>query len=158
MKRLVRSNSAIVISVLLLVLAGCASDPTGIDLREVEFAPELGIDLDLMTRTSTGLYYQDVQAGSAPTATPGRWVSVLYRGWLADGTLFDQRQDSRDPFEFQLGVGMVIAGWDEGVRGMRVGGVRKLVIPPSLGYGDRPTGPIPANSVLVFEVELVGVR
>jgi FKBP-type peptidyl-prolyl cis-trans isomerase FkpA len=146
------------VPLLLVVLAGCGSDPAGIDLRQVEFAPELGIDLDAMTRTSSGLYYQDVRLGSAPTAMPGRWVSVLYRGWLADGTLFDQSVDARDPLEFRVGAGTVIKGWDEGVAGMRLGGLRKLVIPPSLGYGHRPTGPIPANSVLVFEIQVVGVR
>lgn len=156
MKRLRRAGLSV--PLLLVFLAGCDGDPAGIDLRQVEFAPELGIDLDAMTRTSSGLYYQDMALGSAPTAVPGRLVTVLYRGWLADGTLFDQAQDPRDPLEFRLGAGWVIAGWDEGVAGMRVGGVRKLVIPPSLGYGDRPNGPIPANSVLVFEVELLGVR
>jgi FKBP-type peptidyl-prolyl cis-trans isomerase FkpA len=156
MKRPHRPGLAV--PLLLIALAGCGGDPSGVDLRQVQFAPELGIDLDVMTRTSSGLYYQDVQTGSAPTAVPGRWVSVLYRGWLADGTLFDQAQDPRDPLVFQLGRGQVIAGWDEGVAGMLVGGIRKLVIPPSLGYGDRPTGPIPANSVLVFEVRLLAVQ
>jgi FKBP-type peptidyl-prolyl cis-trans isomerase FkpA len=156
MKRPHRRGLAV--PLLVIALTACGSDPSGIDLRQVQFAPELGIDLDVMTRTSSGLYFQDIQTGSAPTAIPGRWVSVLYRGWLANGTLFDQAQDPRDPLVFQLGRGQVIAGWDEGVAGMRVGGIRKLVIPPSLGYGDRPTGPIPANSVLVFEVQLLGVQ
>lgn len=143
--------------VLLVGLAGCGDDPVAIDVRDVTFAPELGIDLDAMTRTSSGLYYQDIQVGDGATAIPGRLVGVLYRGWLADGTLFDEVQDPNDPLVFQLGVGMVIRGWDEGVRGMRVGGVRKLVVPPSLGYGDEARGPIPANSVLVFEVRLLSV-
>jgi FKBP-type peptidyl-prolyl cis-trans isomerase FkpA len=143
--------------VLLVALAGCGSDPVAIDPRDVTFAPELGIDLDAMVRTSSGLYYQDIEVGDGDTAIPGRWVGVLYRGWLADGTLFDEVQDASDPLVFRLGVGMVIRGWDEGVRGMQVGGVRKLVVPPSLGYGNEATGSIPANSVLVFEVRVLSV-
>lgn len=138
-------------------MTACDSDPTGVDPRDVTFAAELEIDLDAMTRSSSGLYHQDLEVGTGATALPGRIVGVLYRGWLADGTLFDQRQDPGDPFYFGLGAGSVIDGWEEGVAGMRVGGVRKLVIPPSLGYGDRPNGPIPPNSVLVFEVRLMSV-
>lgn len=145
-------------TVLLMALAGCGDDPTEIDVRDVTFAPELGVDLDAMIRTASGLYYQDLEIGSGNTAVPGRWVDVLYRGWLADGTLFDEAQDPNDPLVFRLGVGMVIRGWDEGVRGMQVGGVRRLVVPPSLGYGDQPRGPIPANSVLVFEVRVLSIN
>lgn len=143
---------------ILLILATACGDPTAVDPRDVTFAPELGVDLDAMTRTSTGLYYQDLEVGEGAAATAGQVVSVLYRGWLPDGTLFDENQEPNDPFRFQLGVGRVIAGWDEGVAGMRPGGIRKLVIPPSLGYGDRRTGPIPANSVLVFDVELLSAE
>jgi FKBP-type peptidyl-prolyl cis-trans isomerase FkpA len=155
-------NRAPVILVLLVALgatmAGCDSDPTGTDPREVTFAPELGIDLSAMTRTSSGLYYQDVEVGTGTEAATGNTVGAYYRGWLPNGVLFDQRQPPSDPFRFQLGVGMVIVGWDEGVTGMRVGGVRKLVLPSALGYGNRPIGMIPANSVLVFEVNLVEVE
>jgi FKBP-type peptidyl-prolyl cis-trans isomerase FkpA len=146
---------------LLLSLAGigaaCGSDPAGIDARDVTFAPELGIDLDAMTRSSNGLYLQDLEEGTGTTALAGRTVAVLYRGWLPDGTLFDERQNAANPFRFRLGAGSVIAGWDQGLQGMRSGGVRRLVIPPSLGYGDRPTGSIPPNSVLVFEIRLMSV-
>jgi FKBP-type peptidyl-prolyl cis-trans isomerase FkpA len=150
-------------TIALLLAAGasataCGSDPTGVDPRDVTFAPELGIDLDAMTRSSNGLYHLDIEVGTGATATPGRTVGVLYRGWLPNGTLFDQRQNPADPFRFPLGVGMVIRGWDRGVEGMRVGGIRKLVIPPSLGYGNQPFGAIPANSVLVFEVVLLEVE
>lgn len=142
----------LILPLLLILAPACDDDPTGVDIRSVTFAPELDVDLDAMTRTSTGLYYQDLEPGDGPAAVAGQEVAVLYRGWLADGTLFDQRQDPANPFRFPLGAGWVIAGWDEGVAGMRPGGLRRLVIPPSLGYGDRPNGPIPPNSVLVFEI------
>ncbi len=135
------------------LLAGCGDDPTAVDVRDVTFAPELGIDLDAMTRTPQGLYFRDVEPGEGPPAEPGARLDVYYQGWLPDGTRFDARRPPADPFSFVLGAGRVIEGWDRGVEGMRPGGVRLLVIPPSLGYGDARNGPIPANSVLVFEVE-----
>jgi FKBP-type peptidyl-prolyl cis-trans isomerase FkpA len=140
-----------------VVATACDGDPAGIDVRDVTFAPELGIDLDAMTRSSNGLYQQDLEEGTGTTALASRTVAVLYRGWLPDATLFDERQDAANPFRFRLGAGSVIAGWDQGVQGMRAGGVRRLVIPPSLGYGDRPMGSIPPNSVLVFEIRLLSV-
>ena len=91
-----------------------------------------------------------------PYAAPA--FSVHYTGWLTDGTKFDPSKDRGDPFRFNLGAGQVIAGWDEGVTGMKVGGTRKLTIPPQLGYGARGAGGvIPPNATLVFEVELLGV-
>jgi len=141
------------------LLAACGSDdPVSTDPRDLTFASELGVDLSQMTRTSTGLYYQDLVTGSGAEATAGKTVSVLYTGWLPNGNLFDQAANPNDPFIFQLGVGLVIAGWDEGVNGMRIGGTRLLVIPPSLGYGNRSVGPIPANSTLVFQVQLLAVQ
>ncbi len=97
--------------------------------------------------------------GDGEMAVPGRKVSVHYIGWLTNGTKFDSSHDRARPFEFALGAGQVIAGWDEGVEGMRVGGKRKLTIPPRLGYGRRGAPPsIPPNATLVFEVELLEVR
>jgi FKBP-type peptidyl-prolyl cis-trans isomerase FkpA len=158
MNRILRSASGALVLVAALTATACSSLPSGLDPRDVTFAPELGIDLDAMTLTSSGLYYQDVEVGGPPTATSGRIVGVLYRGWLPDGTLFDESQNPADPLKFRLGVGMVIDGWDEGVQGMMVGGVRKLVVPPSLGYGSQPLGPIPGNSVLIFEIKLLSVN
>jgi FKBP-type peptidyl-prolyl cis-trans isomerase FkpA len=158
-KRLMK-RAHVTVALLLAVAAtaaACDGDPTAIDARDVTFAPELGVDLDAMTRLSSGLYLQDLEEGTGTTALAGRTVGVLYRGWLPDGTLFDERQNATNPFRFRLGAGMVIAGWDQGLQGMRAGGVRRLVIPPSLGYGDRPTGAIPPNSVLVFEIRLLSV-
>lgn len=105
-----------------------------------------------------GLQVEDVQVGDGAEATPSRRVSVHYTGRLEDGTKFDSSVDRGTPFEFLLGVGQVIAGWDQGVSGMRVGGKRTLTIPAALGYGARGVpGVIPPNATLVFDVELLGV-
>lgn len=105
-----------------------------------------------------GLQIQDEVAGTGVEAVAGKKVTVNYTGTLTDGTKFDSSFDHGQPFSFNLGAGEVIQGWDQGVAGMKVGGKRKLVIPPSLGYGSQAVGPIPANSTLVFEVELLGVE
>ena len=105
------------------------------------------------------LIIEDLVVGNGDTASAGQSVSVHYTGWLTNGTKFDSSVDRNDPFEFRLGAGQVIAGWDQGVAGMQVGGKRKLTIPPNLGYGSRGAGGvIPPNATLVFEVELLAVR
>ena len=112
-------------------------------------------------KTASGLQYQDQVIGTGAVAKAGQTVSVQYTGTLADGKKFDSSYDhGTEPFSFQLGAGQVIKGWDEGVAGMKVGGKRVLVIPPSLGYGSQDVGNglIPQNSTLIFEVELVGVK
>ncbi len=107
----------------------------------------------------SGLKYQDVVVGTGAEATAGRTVSVHYTGWLTNGTKFDSSVDRGQPFQFSLGAGQVIRGWDEGVAGMKVGGKRKLTIPPDLGYGARGAGGlIPPDATLVFDVELLGVN
>ena len=109
--------------------------------------------------TSSGLVYEDLTEGEGAVATAGQKVSVHYTGWLTNGTKFDSSKDRNDPFDFPLGAGHVIRGWDEGVQGMKVGGVRKLTIPSELGYGARGAGGvIPPNATLVFEVELLGIH
>lgn len=108
--------------------------------------------------TDSGLIIEDVSVGSGDEATKGQTVSVHYTGWLADGSKFDSSKDRNEPFEFPLGSRWVISGWDEGVVGMRVGGTRKLTIPPELGYGASGAGGvIPPNATLVFEIELLGL-
>lgn len=108
--------------------------------------------------TPSGLQYEDLTLGSGDVAQAGDTVVVHYTGWLADGSKFDSSKDRGIPFQFDLGAGEVIRGWDEGVLGMRVGSVRKLTIPAELGYGSRGAGGvIPPNATLVFEVELLGI-
>lgn len=108
--------------------------------------------------TPSGLVVEDLVTGDGPAAESGRNVTVHYTGWLMDGSRFDSSKDRHEPFEFGLGRRQVIAGWDEGVQGMQVGGVRKLTIPPQLGYGARGAGGvIPPNATLVFEVELLAI-
>ena len=107
--------------------------------------------------TASGLQYEDIKEGTGAVATAGNRVVVHYTGWLTDGTKFDSSKDRNEPFDFNLGRGEVIKGWDEGVQGMKVGGIRKLTIPANLGYGARGAGHvIPPNATLVFEVEFLG--
>jgi FKBP-type peptidyl-prolyl cis-trans isomerase len=104
------------------------------------------------------LQVTDQTVGTGAEAVAGKSVTVNYTGTLTNGTVFDSSYSRNQPFTFTLGAGQVIKGWDEGVVGMKVGGKRKLVIPPSLGYGSQAQGPIPANSTLIFEVQLVSVN
>jgi FKBP-type peptidyl-prolyl cis-trans isomerase FkpA len=109
--------------------------------------------------TQGTLQIDDVRVGTGAEAKSGSQVSVHYTGTLTSGSKFDSSRDRNRPFEFELGAGQVIRGWDQGVAGMKVGGVRKLTIPPHLAYGERGFPPvIPANATLVFEVELVAVH
>jgi hypothetical protein len=156
------------------LLAGCSFDafrskplqtphgggPGGIGRpEEVTYLPALGISLAAMTRTASGLYWRDLVVGQGAEARPGSVAVVHYTGWLPNGRKFDSSRDRGDPFTFTVGAGMVIAGWDEGVAGMRGGGRRQLVIPPELGYGAVGAGAaIPPNATLVFEVELVRIQ
>lgn len=146
-----------------LIVSACA-DRGAEDLSEdsfadVQFNPSLDIDLPRMSRSPTGLYFEDLEQGSGELAEAGRDVVVHYTGWLPSGQEFDSSHDRGEPYVFLLGTGDVIQGWHEGVAGMKVGGRRKLVIPPELAYGEagRP-GAIPPNATLVFDVELLDVR
>jgi FKBP-type peptidyl-prolyl cis-trans isomerase FkpA len=106
----------------------------------------------------TELKIEELKVGTGAEAKAGQPVQVHYTGWLTDGKKFDSSVDRAQPFKFQLGAGQVIPGWDKGVAGMKVGGKRKLTIPPAMGYGERGAGGvIPPNATLVFEVELLGV-
>jgi FKBP-type peptidyl-prolyl cis-trans isomerase FkpA len=116
------------------------------------------VDSNALIRTASGLGYQDLLVGQGAEAVPGSHVFVHYTGWLTNGFKFDSSRDRGELFDFALGQGQVIAGWDEGVAGMKVGGRRKLVIPPALGYGDQGAGGvIPPGATLIFDVELCRV-
>ena len=105
----------------------------------------------------SGLEYKEIECGDGETAEAGDTVFVHYTGKLADGTEFDS-SEGKDPLEVTLGTGGVIAGFDEGLTGMKLGGKRKLTIPPELGYGPTGSGPIPPNATLIFEVEIVDIK
>jgi len=111
-----------------------------------------------MPHINEGLEYEDQIAGDGDEATPGKTVEVHYTGWLTDGKEFDSSHKRNETFSFKLGGGQVIQGWDQGVAGMKVGGVRKLTIAPEFGYGERGAGGvIPPNATLIFKVELISV-
>ena len=143
------------------LLSACGSDSTAPSIPSnpaVEtYAASLGVTIANMTRRSENLFVQDLVVGTGAEAVAGRLIDVYYSGWLINGSRFDSRT-AGTPFSFTLGAGMVIAGWDQGVLGMKVGGRRKLVIGSALGYGNQGKGPIPANATLVFDVELRPVQ
>jgi len=155
-----------------LLLAGCdlrgrgdadpSDEPAANEESSVpaEFAEELGIDLAAMRKTPSGLYIEDLVEGRGLAARSGHVVVVHYTGWLPNGEQFDSTRDTGEPRSFQLGARRdVIAGWEEGVTGMQIGGKRRLVVPPHLGYGARGVpGAIPPNATLVYEFELLDIK
>lgn len=132
-----------------LLFAGCAKES-----QQAQPSPEAG----KVITTASGLQYEDTLLGAGQEAKAGDTVTVHYTGTLTDGTKFDSSLDRGTPFTFLLGAGKVIKGWDEGVAGIKVGGKRKLTIPAELGYGNQEVGTIPANSTLLFDVELLAVK
>jgi peptidylprolyl isomerase len=138
-----KSISIIIILFLILTISGgCSKEMTGSEVV-----------------TASGLKYVDEKIGDGVSPKSGQTVTVHYTGTLLDGKKFDSSRDRNQPFSFTIGVGQVIKGWDEGVMTMKVGGKRKLTIPPELGYGSRGAGGvIPPNSVLIFDVELLSVK
>ena len=155
------ANTRLATLVALLALAGCAGGAPGTpaphDPEALTFAPSLGVDLAAMQKTPVGLYYLDSKVGDGATANRSSTVTVRYVGYLADGTVFDAAT-AEARYECRLGAGQVIRGWDLGIPGMKVGGVRRLVIRPSLGYRGQAMGPIPPNSTLIFDIELMRVH
>ncbi|MGD9905995.1 MAG: FKBP-type peptidyl-prolyl cis-trans isomerase [Vicinamibacterales bacterium] len=153
------TSRLLVLLPMLFVAAACGGDGGSTSSAPPSSRPGAVADVASLTR-------QDTVAGTGAEARPGMLVSVHYTGWLYDpsaadtrGRKFDSSKDRGQPFEFQLGGGDVIAGWDEGVQGMKVGGTRVLTIPSAMGYGARGAGgDIPGGAALVFEVELLGVK
>lgn len=109
-------------------------------------------------QTQTDLKIEDLKVGQGQEVKKGDTVQVNYLGTLTNNQKFDSSYDRNQPFEFQVGAGQVIEGWDQGLLGMKIGGKRKLTIPPALGYGNQPVGTIPANSILIFEIELIAIK
>ena len=145
--------------VIAIVASSCTPEAVvapAVSVEQTTFATALGVNLASMTKTATGLYYQDTPAGAGAAAVSGNHVTVHYTGYLPNGTTIDT-SIGKTAFGFTLGAGSVIKGWDEGMVGMRVGGTRKLVIPAELAYGGAAVGPIPANSVLVFQIQLISI-
>ena len=154
-----RRNQRIIIAAILLVLLAALAYLVYASTNSNSELEESMTDLEGMTTTASGLKYKDLVIGNGQEAKAGNIVQVHYTGWLTDNTKFDSSLDRGQPFEFTLGAGRVIKGWDEGVAGMKVGGKRRLVIPPELGYGVRGAGNvIPPNAMLIFDVELLGVK
>jgi FKBP-type peptidyl-prolyl cis-trans isomerase len=152
----------LVLAVTLVTLTACRKGESNAQVsgspEAVAYAKELNVNLDSMTKKPSGLYILDVQEGTGPAVAAGQVAQVHYTGWLVNGKQFDSSVGGA-PFEFPVGQGQVIAGWDEGVAGMKVGGKRRLVLPPELGYGDAGAGgDIPPGATLVFDVELLGIR
>lgn len=148
---------------LALLLASCVSSTSSVTTsttvpqgnpETITFASSLGVNLAAMTKSATGLYTQDITVGTGATLAAGQKATVAYTGWLPDGSQFDASTGA----QFTIGTGVLIAGWDQGIPGMKVGGKRRLVIPPALGYGASGSLPkIPGNVSLVFDVTLVSV-
>jgi FKBP-type peptidyl-prolyl cis-trans isomerase len=151
-------------AVLSLSLAACASSggagASAVDSDVINpsiFAPSLDIRLTEMTRTPSGLYIGEFAPGEGPPATPGDRLSVRYTLYLPDGRRVGGTSPDDPPFEFRLGNREVVAGWEEGLVGLRPGGRRRLIIPPRLGYGPRSRGEVPPNSVMVVDLRLVSI-
>lgn len=144
---------------LVVLVAGCTKKEESTPVEKNAAAQAVSHAIPQPGQSVTELKIEDVKVGTGGEAVAGKTVTVHYTGWLTNGTKFDSSKDSGRPFTFPLGGGRVIKGWDQGVAGMKVGGVRKLTIPPSLGYGASGAGGvIPPNATLVFEVELLSVN
>lgn len=148
---------------MLVITTACASAgggaaPATRPMESIPFASTLDVNLARMTKTTTGLYFRDIEVGTGPVIRGKEDVKVHYTGWLSNGVKFDSNASEDQPLTVPLGRGRTIKGWDEGLQGMRVGGRRQLVIPPELGYGSSRSGVIPPDAVLVFDIRVVSAK
>ncbi len=155
-----KKSIAIVTSVFLIIIAGCSSSDTKMENKPAKTAPYPGeLTVNQEVKTASGVKYIDMKEGDGDTPKRGRRIKVHYTGYLMDGTTFDTSRDDNEPLSFILGAGQVIDGWEEGISTMKIGGKRKLIVPPELGYGAEGYPElIPGNSVIVFDVELLDVQ
>ena len=151
-------RNIIVLGLLALCLTAliirCGKEAPVVQARNLPPAPPLPGAIT----TASGLQYVDLITGTGKTAADDDHVSVLFTGWLTDGTQFDNSLDKNNPFKFEVGETEVNKGWDEGVTGMKVGGKRKMIIPPALGFGAKGKGNVPPNATLIYEIELLAIQ
>lgn len=159
---MINTNIARVVAISALALSSACLGGESIaperSIEETSFASALGVNLAASTKTPNGAYYRDIVVGTGAVVASGQTISIRYTGWLSNGFQFETNVSSSNPLVFKLGAGEVIDGFDEALAGVRVGGRRQLIIPPSLGYGPYDYGPIPGNSILVFNVEVVAAQ
>lgn len=155
-----RTARALLASLAIVAASACgdSTSPGPSNPATETYASSLGVNIASMTKVSDQLYYQDLVVGTGTPAGVGRTVTMIYTGWLTNGTQFDTDVGKTPLFSFTIGHGDVIPGWDLGVPGMRVGGTRLLVIGSDLAYGSGGRGTIPKNATLVFKVQLTNVQ
>jgi FKBP-type peptidyl-prolyl cis-trans isomerase len=142
------------------MLGACSASDNIVDEADIAtttFAASLGVDLTASTKLPSGVYYRDLVVGTGIVVASGQQLSVRYTGWFPNGTQFDSNANT-NPYSFVLGTRAVIDGWDNGLPGMKVGGKRQLIIPPSQAYGAAGRSGIPGNSILVFTVDVLGAQ
>lgn len=158
---MLRNTRVLLLAAITAVIGCTGSDSTGdtsATVEETTFAPSLGVDLPNSRRTTNGAYIRDISIGTGAAISAGQLLTVRYSLWLSNGTAVESNVNAAAGYPFHLGQHEVITGWDEGIPGMRVGGKRQLIIPPSLAYGSTRQGSIPGNSVLVFNVEVTAAQ
>jgi FKBP-type peptidyl-prolyl cis-trans isomerase len=158
MSRRTRLIAAILTAALTACASGGGAAYAARTTESIPFASTLDVHLDKMTKTSTGLYYRDIEVGTGTVIKPLMEIKVYYNGWLTNGVKFDSTSVNQPPLTIPIGRGRVIKGWDEGIMGMRVGGRRQLIVPPELAYGSNRAGMIPPDATLVFEVRVLSAK